>query len=165
MNPVIWRGLCVGGVCLAVVGLTWAGAHCGLELAPREWDLGRLERQIEGEARRGQRLEADRVVLLNSVETKRQIADNLTAGRLTLWEAAARFKALYATRPEHLGPYLDQYPGGSDDERLCRQVIGFAEARLEESAARKAFVARLEAELQQRLERDGAIVLPNLPLE
>jgi hypothetical protein len=102
---------------------------------------------------------------------KRRLAREVIAGRLSLWQAAAQFGALnrlppeaaylsridLSARPPHLSPR-------TDEERLCWQVISYVEAELwEEPGRARSVVARLEAELQEGLRKQGRIRLPAPP--
>ncbi len=84
----------------------------------------------------------------------------LVAGRLTLWQAADRFRGLRAGPPHPAAP-----PGAADGraegERLCREVMARVDAWLVEHAPERAtaVAARLEAELRQGRER-GATARP-----
>jgi hypothetical protein len=101
----------------------------------------------------------DAVPTLN--RTKAEVIQRLLDGRITLPEAAAWFKSL--NRPGRNGlDLLAGYPGASEGERLCRQVIAWAKARAETQSYSEAEVVgqRLEAELRARLERDGEVRLP-----
>jgi hypothetical protein len=51
----------------------------------------------------------------------------------------------------------------TDEERLCRQVVAWADRLLwwEDSPARAAVVARLEAEYRAERRRHGAVRLPD----
>src|SRR5262249_38781911 len=54
---------------------------------------------------------------------KDEVLTALLAGRLTLLEAAARFRDLNAGLPELRERLLQQFPGGSYELALCRDVI------------------------------------------
>jgi hypothetical protein len=84
----------------------------------------------------------------------------VVAGRLGLVEAAGRFRDLTPDPPFNQEVFRRAYPGGSDEERYCRQVIAFVRVALrEQPGADPSVVGRLEAELQDRLER-GDLSLP-----
>ena len=100
------------------------------------------------------------------LQSKAAVARRLVDGELTLLEAAAWFR------------YINRMTGSAGDvpapgeeaepeaERYCRQVIRWAEttAAVEISTERsETVVRRLEAELDERLRRDGGVVLPDLP--
>jgi hypothetical protein len=87
-------------------------------------------------------------------QAKRAVVTELLADRLTLMEAAARFRELDADMPETRDRLLQAYPGVPYEVVLCRQVIGHARGELEVRAPEqvKRVVARLEAELQAYLE-------------
>jgi hypothetical protein len=96
---------------------------------------------------------------------KGRLAVDVAAGRLTLLEAAARFRELNSQWPPfdwHLwrGFIHVRFPGVSDDEGLCRQVIICAKSALWEKPEEAELVAcRLEAELDEHL-RHGTLRLP-----
>jgi hypothetical protein len=165
MSPVTCRLVCVGGLCALAAGMLWVGSRSLLELRPGDTSLGVFGRQMAEEIRRGEQLDAAGPIIMHGLERKSEIARELIAGRLTLFEAAARFKAVNAARPANLPPILDPYPGATYEERLCRQVIVFADTELEGSYDRAEFVARLEADLQEHLDRHGTVVLPEVPPE
>jgi hypothetical protein len=100
-------------------------------------------------------------------ESKRQVARDLLAGQVSLTQAAARFGELNARPPE---TDASLFPGATEEERLCRQVIQFATKELEgkpedggrPTAESVACRRRLEGELQALLER-GPVLLPPPP--
>jgi hypothetical protein len=93
-----------------------------------------------------------------SLEAKSCVVRDLCAGRLTLMEAAARFRDLS-------GPGDDVYlkwsrrhePGKTDEERWCRRVILFLPGP---DAGRPSPADRFEAELAQQLAQ-GPLHLPD----
>jgi hypothetical protein len=109
------------------------------------------------EAARSRRLDEQlRVASCRSTEEER-LAQDVAAGRLGLVEAAGRFRDLAAEDPV-LNPeaFRRTYPGDTDEERYCRQVIRFVQLSLgEQPGADPAVAGRLEAELQDRLRRGG----------
>src|SRR5262249_61206055 len=72
----------------------------------------------------------DVVAIERSMEEREQIAEAVIDGRLTLVKAAAQFRAINASRPPHYRVRLDLYPGHTDEERVCRQVIRYVESKL-----------------------------------
>ena len=113
------------------------------------------------EAERSRRLDDQMRVICRCIEEKERLAREVAAGRLGLVEAAARYRDL-ATEDPVITPdiFRRAYPGGSDEERYCRQVIVFVqEAVRERPGGDLAVVGRLEAELDDLLGR-GDFRLP-----
>jgi hypothetical protein len=97
------------------------------------------------------------------LEAKSRMADEVIAGRLSLLEAAAGFKALDAAGPPAPGwVFPERPPDVSDDEYYCRMVIEFVRGTAAAGEADDA-VCPLQAELDARL-RDGTLHLPGPPL-
>jgi hypothetical protein len=83
---------------------------------------------------------------LQRLEAKQRVIADLIGGRLTLFEAAARFR---------------RASGGGDGEALCRAVIGWAHLALSDRPERaEVFSEVLENELQAHLARHGVVLLP-----
>jgi hypothetical protein len=81
---------------------------------------------------------------------------------LTLLQAAARFRAL-AAGVQPFWTYLCwTYPGMSEEERLCRHVIAWAEANLTLAPPRlRSLTQRLRAELAEVLRGGSRFTLPH----
>src|SRR5262245_11436141 len=95
-------------------------------------------------------VEAARAEMLRRVGAKRQAAEDVLAGRLTLAEAAARFRAIRAEvrqrYREAVGPLP---PDACDEEVFCREVIDYARDVLRDRPDEaKEALARLEQELR-----------------
>jgi hypothetical protein len=88
------------------------------------------------------------------VQAKYAVVTELVAGRLTLLDAAARFRDLDAGLPDVRDRLMEQYPGVPYAVALCRHVIEHARSVLRVQAPEQvaSVVARLEAELQAQLE-------------
>src|SRR3954454_3724791 len=67
-------------------------------------------------------------ILQNRIEARFAITDRLLAGEMTLPEAAAWFRYLNNSPPRFASPY-HQWPGASEGEKLCRQVIHWVRMR------------------------------------
>jgi hypothetical protein len=93
---------------------------------------------------------------------KHEVVTALLGRRLTLVEAAARFRDLDAGLPELRERLLQQYPGVSYELAQCRNVIENARSELQLRALEQveSVVARLEAELQAQLECETGLRLP-----
>jgi WD40 repeat protein len=125
----------------------WAGPGTGDGLDPEAW--------------RGRQNDEQFRALLRRLKAKNRLAREVIDGRLTLLEAAARFRNLDLKPPPFAWDALRSiYPGASDDELHCREVIFFVRAEQRDRPGTDAgIVARLEAELNERLGR-GDLHLP-----
>jgi hypothetical protein len=115
---------------------------------------GAADRGAEAEPVAGQddRIEREVAACDRRSEARRRIALDLAAGRLTLLEAAEHFRDLNEAYPGFSWiQFRDHFPGSSDDERHCRQVIKFV--ALESPPGQAAAPGRLEAELRGHLRR------------
>jgi hypothetical protein len=85
---------------------------------------------------------------------KSALAVEVIEGHLPLPQAAATFRDLNARPPAfNWEAFRQTYPGDSDDERHCREVIQFVRQGVQlRPDADPAVVGRLEAELQGLLE-------------
>jgi hypothetical protein len=95
---------------------------------------------------------------------KRQVTEELLAGRITLPRAAARFRDINAAPGAAGRPLEGNVPGATEEERLCRQVISWAAAQAElprQPGSGLPTRDRLEAELNALLQRNhGTVPLP-----
>jgi hypothetical protein len=101
-------------------------------------------------------------VLKHDSAAKGSITEDVIYGRVTLLEAAARFHALHAQRPDnsYCVPQTRLLPGSSEGERLCWEIIQWVEMDLQEDPRRDQVVGRLLSELQETLDRQGTVRLP-----
>jgi hypothetical protein len=120
-------------------------------------------RDFEAEQRQGARLDAQLDAFRLCREARRQIAAEVIEQRLTLWEAAARFRDLDGGDADATFRLRHAFPGKTDEERYCWWVICLTGNELQEQGHpdRAALMtARLKAELQEHRERDGVLRLP-----
>ncbi len=127
----------------------------------RKWRGRAPLREAPGEEAREADLDRRLRVARQRIDAKFAVVRRLLAGELTLLEAATRFRDINGEPADC--PALDNclWPNASPEERLCRQVIGWARshARDDSSGAAGAVADRLEAELEALLAR-GALRLP-----
>jgi hypothetical protein len=151
------RSLLLAGVVLAGVGALGAAANnCGNWGPPDDTAL-------KDELRRADELEREREVIGQRIKEKVRISAQVRAGQLTLLQAAARFRAL----DRDLGAFpwaafRRLNPGGTDEERHCREVIGWVAADMAnaEPSRTREVCSALERELQLCLQR-GPLCLPD----
>ena len=159
LSRMLLCALAVTGLLFAVFSLRpdWAEA-AGLDL----WRVPALAAQVESEQEREEDLVAELAEVKQRVYGKQQVADDVIAGRLDLFAAAARFRELTppAIRQRHYMQLV--YPDAGEEERYCRSVIGWIRGTLQLRSPAEAdrVVSRLEAELRERLRRDGRVSLP-----
>ena len=97
------------------------------------------------------------------IDAKSQIIARLKAGDLDLFEAAGWFGCVDREPAEFADRSWQNLPGGSDEEKLCRQVILWVRGNLSEPKPQSeldSFVAELEARLSARLCDCGRVELP-----
>jgi hypothetical protein len=89
------------------------------------------------------------------LEAKDNLGLEVACGRLTLVEAAARFRDLDEQPPRFSWEdFRRSHPGATEEERYCREVIKFVGRMLEARGVTDSpIVSRLEQELQAHLER------------
>jgi hypothetical protein len=92
---------------------------------------------------------------------KKELAREVIAGRLTLLQAAARFRDLDRQPPRfYWSAFQVGYPGATDEERHCREVIRYVRMGLLDQPAKRTDLAdHLETELQDLLKQRK----PSLP--
>ncbi|HVS36141.1 MAG TPA: hypothetical protein VMS17_11220 [Gemmataceae bacterium] len=100
--------------------------------------------------------------VVRRLEGKSSVTRRLLEGELTLMEAAAWFRYIDRVTGPVDSILVPGEEGESDEERLCRQVIRWAEAQAQQVSPQssQAVVSRLEAQLDDRLRRDGKVELP-----
>jgi hypothetical protein len=145
-----------------VAGLGYFGAVIASRL---ELGIGepRTPEPALDQYRRTEELERRRQLILRRYLVKEQAVRELLAGRLTLLQAAARFRNAEMAVPVDWGPPRPDGSGPAERERLCRNVRVWARHWLEEHQPEKVVevTARLEAELQQHRAEYGVVELPN----
>ena len=91
--------------------------------------------------------------------------DELVQQRLTLVEAAAQFRQLTVEPAEFPGRGPVEFPGRTEEERYCREVIqwvkGMATARTSDRSTD--ILEHLEAELEAHMDSHGGeVILPDM---
>jgi hypothetical protein len=159
-----WRVVVVGVLAVLSLGLWLSRAGC------RAPDEPVLVREPVGtgpdgpeETGRAEHLERLRGVLAWVVNERTVLLSDLLAGRSTLFETAAGFRAVQRVKDEYVRPVPFRFPGRTEEEQLCRQVIAHVEEQLRDEPEGPVVVARLEKELQEHLERYGTVRLPASP--
>jgi len=104
-------------------------------------------------------LERQDVKVLRRIAVKEALINELLAGRVSLLETAAQFRAMNAGRRDYALVMETSYPGVPDDERICRNVIGYAETCLEDAGDGRLKVRKLYDELAA-LKARGKLVIP-----
>jgi hypothetical protein len=140
-------------LCAATAPWLLLAARVGID----SWVVAQRDHQVE-QGRRETIQTREAVCQVDQrVGRRGQVIDDLCGGRIGLLEAAARFRDLSATPAG--GPDLRVcFPGDSEGERYCRQVIQWVRARAEGEPSDLA--VRLEEELDYYLNREGQIQLP-----
>jgi hypothetical protein len=153
---------------LLVALILLASGLAGLGGAQPEW-LSSLTRPAHEPVWRTVLPQPEEVAIaLKRGRAKAAVIARVRAGELTLFEAAAWFRWLNSEPASAPDAHWRLLPGASLDEKLCRQVICWAES---ETAAQgsvregETMADRLRAELARHLAEHGEVVLPELDAE
>jgi hypothetical protein len=118
------------------------------------WELPALYANLENSNREMDDLTQRQKALLHRLATRHEVLRALRADSLSLIEAAARFGEVNLEEPETMSYVREMYPGNSDEERVCRQVLAWARADLGGDPGKgRATLLRLEAELETYLKQ------------
>jgi hypothetical protein len=107
------------------------------------------------EQQRNVQLRDDMADIDRVVADKHALTAEVIASRLSLVEAARRFRDLDAAAPQfNREAFCRTWPGRTDEERYCREVMGFVRTTLTDEPGRRQLVmGRLETELGDYLRR------------
>ncbi|HEV3078968.1 MAG TPA: hypothetical protein VGY66_04290 [Gemmataceae bacterium] len=157
MNAVLRFAVCT--IALSVAGLGLNLLHPGglPGLGGELCSLPRLRMTLRQELEKQQQLDDKNVKMLGRIAIKRQIATEVVAGRVSLWQAAERFAQMVDNKPGQTPAKCCICP----DEKYFRAVLAYAKEEFGGPPEVVALVkSRLENELQQALEC-GAGELPD----
>jgi hypothetical protein len=162
MNHLLNQSVCVLAVALTLLSTASALLDRPGPESPL-WDLPGLAREICQINQRGAELERQETAYWRRHAARQQVVYDLIAQRLTLLKAAARFRELNAEAGAYGERLIAHCPGRTEEERLCRQVMCWAEGELrgQSPGLAEQVAARLGAELQHHLERPGTLRLPD----
>ena len=149
----------VGGAAWCLMSLAYIATPTeGLDSYAVPGPLSKLHQKIE----KCQELDDDLERSMRRLEAKEAIVAEVIGDRLTLLEAAARFRDLNATWPRASHWLQQRYPGVPYELALCRQIIDQVCIELRQWAPerRDRIVTRLEAELQTHLESEAGLRIP-----
>jgi hypothetical protein len=122
------------------------------------------EGSAEYEQHRGEEPLAQTRATIARIEHRKDLIRELLAGQLTLLETAAHFRALDRSSPSfNWDRFRRVTPGDTDEERHCREVIGWVETELgwTDPCLALATCNWLKGELQEHLQR-GPLRLPRV---
>lgn len=112
---------------------------------------------------------SETLTVARRIKAKTAVIEKLRAGELTLFEAAAWFRHLSGVPFAGSAVVWERMPGDTHNEKICRQVIRWAEIHLDYLAPKSevaAVTSRLEEELLRHLaEHNGEVVLPGFEQE
>jgi len=144
-----------------IAGASFARPSWPTDLGVDFWSVPSLEARLERENRWRDELESLDDVVMQRIVVKDKIIAEVLAHRMSLLAAAAEFRALNAEQHRYTEVLRETYPSRSDEECLCRNVIGYVALTTQARPERvKAEVARLEAELRAATDANGRVRLP-----
>src|SRR5690349_9198789 len=155
--------LTVGALGLVVAGVSLAHPSWPSDLGLDFWNVPSLKARLNRDLDLAAHLDAQDSHILQRIAVKEEIVNDLVGGRISLLDAAAQFRALNAGRRDYLEVIRLTYPGRTDDERMCRNVIGFVESAVASDEDGRYVIYRLNQELNHLL-ASGELKLPGPPV-
>src|SRR5207247_2312248 len=98
----------------AVLGIGLLGACLGVLASFDVWDVAATQRELDEELRKADLLDQRLRLLVECCYAKTWVTQQVIAERMSLWEAAARFRALDKQLPRELRMHPDLMAGESD---------------------------------------------------
>jgi hypothetical protein len=151
------RGFLVVGAALSLLGgvlclFPGTAAVLGLDF----WNLPELGLELQRDEAHGTELDREAEAACRRVAAREEAVRDVLDGRLTLSQAAVRFRDLDATTPACThGEIARRFPGIAEDERCWREVISWvAVAEGERPDGGHGVARRLSAELEDALRHD-----------
>ena len=137
-------------VVIVLVGTAIARPAWAMSAGLDVWNMPALREEVAASVELGRELEAEDSQIFRHIEVKEQLIRELIAGRIALADATTQFVLLDHDYPEYMIVIRQTLPGATDFEKMARNVLVFAEARLENEPAlrRVVILARLDAELR-----------------
>jgi hypothetical protein len=163
MKPLVRRIVGVGVLAVLALGFFRGGCRSVPDEPAALREDSRPGPDVEEESRRMEHLDRLQQVIFWAIGQRAALVSDVAVGRLTLFEAAAGFRAVQRIKEKYVSPVSLLFPGKTEEERLCRQVIMHVEQRLLDEPNQATVVGRLERELQEHLEKYGTIELPEPP--
>jgi hypothetical protein len=157
--------LALGAVLAVLTGVLYLVPGAASRLGLDFWKLPDLGVQLQRDEAYGTELDREAEEALRRVAAKEETVRGVVEGRLTLGQAAARFRALDAGAPPSTRQVLaERFPAVPEDERCCREVIAWVAADEEKRPdGGPGLARRLAAELDDAV-RHGGLSLPDQPL-
>ena len=161
MGKLLRLSLALGALTAVFAGFNLARPSWAAGTGADVWALPELVQAVEeGQAKTTELEELARRIQMRA-EGRRQVVNEVIAGRMSLVEAAVRMRELDGLVP---GGQINSeaFPGKSEGERYCRRVIRWVEVELSDEALaeRERAVRRLEQDLSELLRSDGTVHLP-----
>jgi hypothetical protein len=145
--------LALAGVA-TLTGVTTARPTWPQDLIADLWSGIEEQREFRLQQRLSDELTARDEVVKRRLDIKLTAVRMLIDGQLTLPQAAAEFYVQSGADAQFWDLLHGQYPGKSDQECLCRNVMTFAGYEVEKDAARRDEVTRrLDSQLAAHLDR------------
>ncbi len=129
------------------------------------WNLIDPQSNMAAQQRFAQELDQQDEIIKDRIAAKTEIIREVLADRLTLLEAAASFRHVTANPREYPGHGPEFFPGQTESERYCHQVLHWVKCETHGWAPShaEAIWCRLTAELDEYLaSHDGEVILPEI---
>ena len=118
---------CAFGIISIALSTTgcWSRVGVASDLGLDFWNLNRLDTEMKKSAQIGLDLDRKLMAVMRRCALKQDLAVDLIDGRITLSEAAVRYRELNSMEPVLINLLRDAIPAGTDEIRAARQVIEF----------------------------------------
>jgi hypothetical protein len=123
--------------------------------------LGLTGSEEEQETQRRAEMARRNLILIRRHAAKEKVVKAVLEGRMSLLQAARLFQDLDENPADCRNDYRSFFPGRSDGEKLCRQVLEWTQSQMVDAPPSQAaaVLERLQAELQENMDRNGGLVV------
>lgn len=145
-------------VAAIVVSATYAYPQWPLDVGLDFWNAPEAQHELDHCRRVGEELEQQRLIIEFRLEFKQAVANQVVANRLNLEEAGRQFRDLDVHGQTFIVVLRRVYPGASDDELFCRNVIDTVKYLPVSEVDSARAVANLNEQLKSLKQRCGGRV-------
>ncbi len=113
-------------------GIGYAYPELPYELGLDFWNEDELRHNIDQHHSTMERIQQQSRIVYNRIQIKERLTDQLLAGERTIFDVAEEFHQMNLMMPAYMTSIRATFPGKTDEEKMCWNVLGYAHMRAEQ---------------------------------